>query len=88
MAGLFIGFWLRNAPLVGNPISENIVFKNEPNHFTLLEKCQAILALFDGFQDLHLDWYARVIIVFDAYFTKSSVVYAASLWPFMHVCKL
>ena len=56
MAGLFIGFWLRNAPLVGNQISENIVFKNEPNQFTLLEKSQAILALFDGFQNLHLDW--------------------------------
>ena len=55
MAGLFIGFWLRNAPLVGNPISESIVFKNEPTHFTLLEKSQAILALLDGFQDLHLD---------------------------------
>ena len=51
MAGLFIG----NAPFVGNPISESIVFKNEPTHFTLLEKSQAILALFDGFQDLHLD---------------------------------
>ena len=56
MAGLFIGFWLRNAPLVGNSIWESIVFKNEPNHFTLLEKSQAILALFDGFQELHLDW--------------------------------
>ena len=55
MAGLFIGFWLRNAPFVGNPISESIVFKNEPTHFTLLEKPQATLALFDGFQDLHLD---------------------------------
>ena len=31
-------------------------FQNEPNHFTLLVKSQAILALFDGFQDLHLDW--------------------------------
>ena len=55
MAGLFIEFWLRSAPFVGNPISESIVFKNEPTHFTLLEKSQATLALFDGFQDLHLD---------------------------------
>ena len=55
MAGLFIGFLLRNAPLVRNPISESIVFKNEPTHFTLLETSQAILALFDAFQDLHLD---------------------------------
>ena len=55
IAGLFIEFWLRSAPFVGNPISESIVFKNEPTHFTLLEKSQATLALFDGFQDLHLD---------------------------------
>ena len=56
MAGLFIGLWLRNAPLVGNPIPESIVFRNEPTHFTLLGTFQAILALFDGFQDLHVDW--------------------------------
>ena len=33
-------FWLRNAPLVkviGNPISDGIVFKNELNHLPLLE---------------------------------------------------
>ena len=33
-------FWLRNAPLVkviGNPISDGIVFKNELTHLPLLE---------------------------------------------------
>ena len=49
-AGLFIGFWLRNAPFVGNPISESIVLTNKPTHLSLLEKSQAILALFDGFR--------------------------------------
>ena len=33
-----LGFWLRNAPLVGNPISESIFCKSELNtHFTLLD---------------------------------------------------
>ena len=44
MAGLFIGFWLRNAPLVkviGNPISDGIVFKNELTHYILLSLFQA-----------------------------------------------
>ena len=55
--GWFV-YWIlvKNAPLVGNPISESIVFRNEPTHFTLLEKFQAILVLSDGFQELHLDW--------------------------------
>ena len=67
MAGLFIGFSLRNAPLVkviANPILDGIVFKNELTHFTLLdsvmrrrvERSHEILALLDGFQELHLDW--------------------------------
>ena len=35
-----VRFWLRNAPLVkviGNPISDGIVFKNELSHLPLLE---------------------------------------------------
>ena len=32
-----LGSWLRNAPLVRNPISESMVFKNELTHFTLLD---------------------------------------------------
>ena len=51
---------------------------------------EAILALLDTFQGLHLEWYAWVIIVFDVFFIsnlmKSSVVYAAIL--FTHVCKV
>ena len=50
-----LGFWLRNASLVkvGNPISDGIV-----SFFTLLDtlKSQAILALLDSFQELHLEW--------------------------------
>ena len=48
-------FWLRNAPVVkvGNPISDDIVF-------VLLDAGwkvpQAILALLDRFQELHLEW--------------------------------
>ena len=43
MAGLFIGFLLRNASLVkaDNPISDGMA--------------QAILALLDSFQELHLE---------------------------------
>ena len=36
--------------------------------FTLLEKSEATLALLDTFQELHLEWYAWVIIVFDVCF--------------------
>ena len=47
-----------------------------------VEKSEAILALLDGFQELHLDRYAWVIIAFDVFFPdnfmKSSVVFAAS----------
>ena len=43
-----------------------------------VEKSQAILTLLDGFQELHLDWWAWEIIVFDVCFfsgfMKSSVV--------------
>ena len=33
-----------------------------------VEKSEAILALLDGFQELHLDWYAWVIFAFDVFF--------------------
>ena len=64
LAGLFIGIWLRNAPLVrviGNPCSDGIVFKNEPLPNLAgcvggLKSLRVILALLDGFQELHLDW--------------------------------
>ena len=52
---------------------------------SLVEKSQAILALLDGFQELHLDCQACVIIVFHVFFPgflKSSVVYVASLYTF------
>ena len=48
-----------------------------------VQKSQAILALLDSFRELHLEWEAWVINVFDVYFfisnfMKSSTVYAAS----------
>ena len=54
-----LGFWLRNTSLVkaGNPISDGVVFV-----FHLvwcvrgLKKSEAILALLDSFQELHLEW--------------------------------
>ena len=53
-----LGFWLRNTSLVkvGNPLSDGIVFV-----FTLLNarrvaNSEAILALLDTFQKLHLEW--------------------------------
>ena len=54
-----LGFWFRNTSLVkvGNPISDGIVFV-----FHLawcvkrVEKSEAILALPDTFQELHLEW--------------------------------
>ena len=54
MAGLFIEFWLRNQSLVkvGNPI-----FRFSPC-WMRVEKSQAILALLDSFQELHLKWQA------------------------------
>ena len=55
-------FWLRNAPLVkviGYPISDGIVFKNELTCPCLrrkrVEKYQVILASLDGPQEQHLD---------------------------------
>ena len=58
-----MGVWLRNSPLfqvIGNPFSDGIVFKYEPlpnlAGCRRVEKSEAILALLDGFQELHLDW--------------------------------
>jgi len=55
-----LGFWLRNAPLVkviGNPISDgSLLFTSPCLICKRAEKSQAILALLDGLQELHLDW--------------------------------
>ena len=48
-----------------------------------VQKSQAILALLDSFQGLHLECWAWVIIVFDVFFMQSSTVYAASLCTFV-----
>ena len=49
-----------------------------------VEKSQAILALLDSFQELHVEWQAWVIIVFVFFyisnFIKSRAVYEASLY--------
>ena len=54
-----LGFWLRNTSLVkvGNPISDGIVFVfNLAWCVKRVEKSEAILALLDTFQELHLEW--------------------------------
>ena len=54
-----MNFWLRNAPLVkvGNPFSDGIVFVfHLAGCVKRVEKSQAILALLDIFQELHLEW--------------------------------
>ena len=61
IAGLFIGFCLRNASLmkVGNPILVGIVFVFHLAWSEMLKRVknsQAILALLDSFQGLHLEW--------------------------------
>ena len=48
-----------------------------------VKKSQAILALLDSFQELHLEWQAWVIIVFIPNFMKSSAVYEASYAQFV-----
>ena len=63
-----LNFWLRNTPLakVGNPISDGIVFVFHlaGSMRKRIIKAQAILALLDSFQELHLEiWQASVIIV-------------------------
>ena len=57
MAGLFIGFWLKNASLVkaDNPISDGIVFVFHLAGCVRELSDQAILALLDSFQELHLE---------------------------------
>ena len=60
MASLFIVFWLRDASLVsvGNPISDGIVFFFHLVWCVLkrIQNSQAITALLDSFQELHLEW--------------------------------
>ena len=64
-----LGFCLRSGPLVkviGNPISDGIQLFYKNNAlltspclmfiFERVEKSQVILALLDGFLELHLDW--------------------------------
>ena len=58
-----LNFWLRNTPLakVGNPISDGIVFVFHlaGSMRKRIIKAQAILALLDSFQELHLEiWQA------------------------------
>ena len=53
-----LGFWLKNAPLVkviGNPIISDGISCSPRLMCKRVEKSQAILALLDGFQELHLD---------------------------------
>ena len=86
-----LGFWLRSTSLVkvGNPISDGLVFVFHLRPCLMrkrVKKPQALLALPDSPQELHLEW---VIIVFDvcfcfvSNFMKSIVVYAASLCTFV-----
>ena len=69
LSKLFCNSWLvfllrsllTNAPLVkviGNPISDGIVFKNEPTHLPLLERRKRVenSGTFDDLQKQHLDW--------------------------------
>ena len=53
-----VSFWMRNTSLVkvGNPISDGIVFVFHLAWCARVEKSQAILALFDTSQGLHLEW--------------------------------
>ena len=54
-----LGFWLRNTLLVkvGNSIWDGIVFVFSPCLICKrVEESEAILALLDGFQVLHLEW--------------------------------
>ena len=84
--GLLLGFWLRSTSLVkvGNPISDGLVFVFHLRPCLMrkrVKKPQALLALPDSPQELHLEW---VIVVFDfcffiSNFMKSSTVYAVML---------
>ena len=78
-----LGFWLRNASLL----------KADWHRFCFLPcwmrtriiKAQAIIALLDSFQELHVEiWWAWVITVFISNFMKSGgAVYEASLCTFV-----
>ena len=61
MADLFIGFWLRNAPLakiIKNPISDGIVFKiNLASCLRGLESLKRFWPYLMAFKScMHLDW--------------------------------
>ena len=53
-----VGFWLRITSLVkvGNPISDGILFLFHLVSYVRVKKSEAILALLDTFQGLHLEW--------------------------------
>ena len=56
-----LGFWLRNTSLVkvGNPISDSIVFVFVLLNYIMrkrVSKSEALLALLDTFEELHLEW--------------------------------
>ena len=53
-----VGFWLRITSLVkvGNPISDGILFLFHLASYVRVKKSEAILALLDTFQGLHLEW--------------------------------
>ena len=53
-----VGFWLRITSLVkvGNPISDGILFLFHLVSYVRVKKSEAILALLDTFQGLHLKW--------------------------------
>ena len=65
-----VSFWLRYMSLVkvGNPISDGIIFVFHLVWYVRVEKSEAIQALLDTFKELHLEWWAWVIIVFDVCF--------------------
>ena len=57
-----VSFWLRYMSLVkvGNPISDGIIFVFHLAWYVRVEKCEAIQALLDTFQELHLEWQSFV----------------------------
>ena len=63
--------------VIGNPISDGIVFKDEHTHLPLLEawegwKVSSYSGTLDDLQKQYLDWYAWAIIVFDVFFFSVS----------------
>ena len=60
MAGLFIGFLVENCAACQSHYKSDFEWHRFPFSLRLMrkrvKKSQAILALLDGFQELHLDW--------------------------------